>query len=361
VALAVMSIGMLGVAGMQSVLRVNADNAKQRTEAVRITQLQMEDWRSFTQLSGATASYEMVGKVTPPGVSATVQPALTPSGRLAFKSVAVEAKWLDRAGAKQTFVLASGIAGMPPALASALSMPALGDPVRTPAGRHRAIPPGAVVEAGGETSRFSPPGMNGVYWRFSHDTGLVIESCQVSNPGVCTPGGALISGYIRYAYGSSQPTAIDAQRPASPAIPTTLSLSAGGSSCAVEAHPAAEPPVGRRYLAYYCLVPLTGANPTWTGKVVLSLPNGTGLPPKPIAATRSDADSNAFKVCRYTPEATHSPPGGNDDHPLQYTALARSVSNKNFLVIAAGSGTPPVSHECPIGPPALNTFWHQPE
>jgi hypothetical protein len=263
-------------------------------------------------------------------------------------------QWPDRTGATQSFVLASGIAGMPPALPAALGRPALGDPVRTPAGRDRAIPVDAVVEVGGDTSRFDPPGST-LFWRFSHDTGLVIATCEIVNPTVCTPLNALvISGYVRYAYGAAPPTSADAGQPQDPAIATGVGLSTGGS-CVVEALPGTLPPVPRRYLAYYCLVPLTVADPTWSGKVVLSLPGQT------IVGARVDADPSAFKICRYTPEASHTPAGGNADHPLQYVALGRSLANKNFLVIAAGSGSPPTSHDCPSGLPPVNTYWHQPE
>ena len=43
VALAVMAFGLLGVVGMQSTLRVNADVSRQRAEAVRMAQEKMED------------------------------------------------------------------------------------------------------------------------------------------------------------------------------------------------------------------------------------------------------------------------------------------------------------------------------
>jgi type II secretory pathway pseudopilin PulG len=374
VALAVMAIGMLGVAGMQSVLRSNADNAKQRTEAVRIAQQQIEGWRAFEQLQlppvAGPDSYDDIAadvfNETPFGantvyqVNLTAQPVLAAPARPPFKSVAVELSWPDRTGTTQSFVLAGGIAGMPPALPAALGTPGLGDPVRVPAGRDRGIPVDAVVEVGGDTSRFDPPG-SADFWRFSHDTGLVIATCEIANPANCTPLNALvISGYIRYAYGATPPTSADAAQPQDAAIATAASLSTGGS-CAVQVPPGTVPPVPRRYLAYYCLVPLTAVAPTWTGKVVLSLPDLPGLPPKPIATTRGEADPLAFKICRYTPEASHTPTGGNVDHPLQYTALGRSVANKNFLVIAAGSGSLPTSHDCPSGLPPVNTYWHQPE
>ena len=51
-ALLVMALGMLGMVGVQSSLRHSSDVAKQRSEAVRIAQLEVERWRAFTALAG---------------------------------------------------------------------------------------------------------------------------------------------------------------------------------------------------------------------------------------------------------------------------------------------------------------------
>ena len=50
VALAVMSIGMLALVGVQSTMRLNSDLAKQRTEATRIASEEIERMRSFISL-----------------------------------------------------------------------------------------------------------------------------------------------------------------------------------------------------------------------------------------------------------------------------------------------------------------------
>jgi hypothetical protein len=51
-ALAVMALGMMGLVGVQSTLRNTSDVAKQRSEAVRIAQVEIERWRAFTALAG---------------------------------------------------------------------------------------------------------------------------------------------------------------------------------------------------------------------------------------------------------------------------------------------------------------------
>ncbi|MBK9136249.1 MAG: prepilin-type N-terminal cleavage/methylation domain-containing protein [Betaproteobacteria bacterium] len=54
VAMAIMAFGMLGVVGMQATLRANADAAKQRSEATRLAEEKIEQWRSFSVLPTTT-------------------------------------------------------------------------------------------------------------------------------------------------------------------------------------------------------------------------------------------------------------------------------------------------------------------
>ena len=50
VAMAVMAFGMMAIVGLQSTLRLNSDVAKQRSEAVRIAEEAIEDWRAFSAM-----------------------------------------------------------------------------------------------------------------------------------------------------------------------------------------------------------------------------------------------------------------------------------------------------------------------
>lgn len=59
VAMAVMAFGMLALVGVQSTLRVNADLAKQRAEATRLAEAQLEAARSFVAVgTGALGDTE---------------------------------------------------------------------------------------------------------------------------------------------------------------------------------------------------------------------------------------------------------------------------------------------------------------
>ncbi|MBX3636661.1 MAG: prepilin-type N-terminal cleavage/methylation domain-containing protein, partial [Rubrivivax sp.] len=186
VALAVMAIGMLGLVGMQSTLRANSDAAKQRSEAVRLAQEAIEEWRAFavlTPTAGVTAYADIVaGTTTDPtiaGSNATYTRTRTvttmPAPR-AGKSLRVDVTWEDRAGEAQSVQLTTVIAGVAPELAASLSVPARGEATGgSPGGRHRAIPPGAIALGGQLAGRSGliPPGATGVAWVFDNVSALI--------------------------------------------------------------------------------------------------------------------------------------------------------------------------------------------
>ena len=57
VALAIMGFGMLAVVGVQATLRLNADIAKQRSEATRLAQEAMEDQRAFRPIDATAGQF----------------------------------------------------------------------------------------------------------------------------------------------------------------------------------------------------------------------------------------------------------------------------------------------------------------
>ena len=48
--MAVMAFGMMAIVGLQTTLRQNSDIAKQRSEAVRIAEEAIEQWRAFSAI-----------------------------------------------------------------------------------------------------------------------------------------------------------------------------------------------------------------------------------------------------------------------------------------------------------------------
>jgi Tfp pilus assembly protein PilV len=362
VALAVMAFGTLAVLGVQTTLRLNADIAKQRYEAVRIAQEAIEVARAFPDLD----TYEAFGSTEPETVTSdtantsylltrTVTDAEADPSSPRRKTFVVDVSWVDRSGQGQAVRLSTALHGTPPALAGSLSVPGDAAYTRNPRGRHSAVPPGA-FDMGDGTSRFEVPSSGGVSWTFDNLSGYITNTCLSD---ACTPINArLLSGFVRFATVDwAPPDASDAEFP--PGFVRLVDVVVDQTK-----------PVGRvgrlpcyeklesAYVAYYCAVPIDTA-PSWSGRsrVLVS----------PLATSVTDNDASRFRVCRYTPYRGRHPvvPGEmtNEEHPLDYVNVTRSLMNQNFLVIRAGNGFG-AAFVCPPDDPATfidtNTWHHQP-
>jgi Tfp pilus assembly protein PilV len=364
----VMAFGMLGVVGMQSTLRSNSDVAKQRAEAVRIAQAAVEDWRAFDTLSGGASNFAGIANVAATTVAgdngtftrtATVQPAVLAASAPRLKTFSVQVAWADRNGQNQAINIVSSIAGIAPELAGSLGLPADRSPTQRPRGHHPGIPPGAVDQGNG-TSVFTPPGQGSgtVSWVFNNLSGLITSTCNPF-PGSCTPTDALpLSGFIRYSTGTvAAPTGANAENPVSTALPFGVEVQLTAPS--IMTVTCYTDPSNFLYVAYFCALPISTAPPRqWSGMSVLTPFSGTI-----ISSSLVDPTASNFKVCRYTPSQTHTPTGGNINHPLNYVSVTTPLFNQNFLVIAAGDGS--LAFGCPADDTSTpqingNTFRHQP-
>lgn len=376
VALAVMAFGLLGVVGMQATLRFNADISKQRSEAVRMAQEQIEDLRSFAALTGTAGwDYDEIVPIpralvpTAAGFANTefyrtttvVDPA---AGDPQFKAVLVTVDWLDRqtatGGTAQSVTFTTAIAQVAPELGASLGLPGDRAAPQRPRGRHPTIPPGA-VDLGDGRSSFTPPGAPaGTTWNFVNATGQITQICT---PTCVDLKAWLLSGYIAFATGAS-PTPAEAETPADP-NPTTHAITVDVVATTTPAPPTS--PVcfsaaATLTVSYFCLVPTNTAPATWDGRSLVNIVE-LATSTSSISTSLSDTSATRFKVCRYTPEATHTPTGGNAAHPLDYDDVGTSLVNQNFLVISAGDGT--VAFNCPVDDTSTplingNTFIHQP-
>jgi Tfp pilus assembly protein PilV len=375
VALAVMGVGMLGLVGLQSALRGNADLAKQRSEAMRLAQEQIERWRSFEAIAATPAPVidfdEMsCGSAAAPVAGFTVTNASYTLAQdivcaatafdPALKQLRVDASWADRAGSAQSVRLATIVARSDPELGGSLSLPGSAIGMLPPAGRHPAIPRAAHDEGDG-TSTFTPPGPPGstVRWVFDNVTGFITQMCDPS-PTACTPGTwLLLSGYLRFAL-VDPPTPHASEFPPSPplagvtvqvdqTLPTT-----GTVACAVQEVLASPEPAS---IAYFCPMPVTDSVRSWSGR------SDVDPATLALATTASDPDPGRYRVCRYTPAAADPETPPNIDHPPVYDTVTGPLANQNFLVIKAGDATTP--YACPgddTTTPYLdgNTRPHQP-
>jgi Tfp pilus assembly protein PilV len=398
VAMAVMAFGMMAIVGLQTTLRQNSDIAKQRSEAVRFAEEAIEQWRAYSTLGAYDAI--TIGEDTDPpvsGMNATYTLKRTVAPGQGWKSIAVQVSWVDRAGQIQSVTLNSIIAAADPALSGILTMaPGSGLPVMPPLGRNPGIPAGATPMGGGRSIFMPSPG-SGALWVFDDLTGVIVGVCNTVLTGQdqateadtqnCVAGttgfGLPLSGYVRFATGSMQPTHVDAEFPPSTALNLNVVLTLTSTG-----HPSPDhvcytnaptsTPTTRRSVRYYCAI-LFNANavPVWSGISTLTplafLSPSTDVPWQ-LADDAADARASRYRVCRYTPATSDAELIPNQWHPRTYTNVTptEQLTNQNFLVIRAGTdpgdGTG-TAFTCPTDVPAdpaagdfvnSNTLPHQP-
>lgn len=376
VALAVMAFGMLGVVGMQTTLRGNADLSRQRAEAVRLAQEQLETLRNYSVIRASDVApgqlaFEAIASAPAAPVAASninvtfERETIVSSPGPLLRQVQVLVTWTDRRAQDQTVELNSLIAGVPPEVSALHAMRTDRSPLRQPYGRHAAIPPGAVVNTDG-TSTFTPPGSPAARWVFNNNTGLITQIC--STPTTCVSTNRwLLSGIVAFATGAA-PSASEAEVPSDPVVALSISVTMAepttpaSVSCPIET-------VGLTRLAYYCAVPTTplvvSGQRVWSGQVAFG-----GLTK---ASSVTDATASRYRICRYTPDerqiaalasipASESLAFYNSRHPYTFWRVNGPQQNKNFLVISAGDGTG--AFECPDENPLTliesNTWPHDP-
>jgi hypothetical protein len=380
IALAVMAFGMLAIVGMQGTLRQNSDVSRQRAEAVRIAQQQIERARSYAALDapnnastfsalssrGAAAVADVTGRNTtftlstavPEGAGLPLLAANLPS----LKGLSVKVTWNDRNNAPQEINLATAIHGVAPELAGTLSVPPNGSPTSSANGRHRSIPWNAVPLGDGKSASLPPQAAGGtVVWKFDNTTG-VFQVCAVANlalslaatgniVGCSAEQYEQLSGFVNFASNAStQATAADAVRPRGTAFPVAVQFvqtaPATGASpgCFTES-----PVIGRPFVAYFCAIPV-GVNrqvPPWSG---YSIVTGALLPTTAVVGD--------FSTCRYTSTRPDSPAPPNVNHPRSYLDVAGSLEGQNFLIVRVVSNT---DADCPDGLPNGSTTYPQPQ
>lgn len=132
VAFLVMTLGLLAVIRLQPELRQHAELARQRSEATRLAQQDIEALRGFVQLrvAGTSPAYDAIASA-----SYAVEADVLGSPRYAVdrrvdtgavanaRAVEVTVRWVDRAGQTQQVALATLIAASDPALAAARLLP----------------------------------------------------------------------------------------------------------------------------------------------------------------------------------------------------------------------------------------------
>ena len=368
IALLVLSLGMLAVSRLQTHLRLGSDTARQRAEAVRIGQEDIEALRAFPALaaSGAARSYAGITSVTFNADTSTdhasptrytVSRQIEAAGALAAKTAAVTVSWSDRAGDAQKVVLNSVIAAHDPAYAGALGIAPVGVHARGAAARSSHVPLNA-RDLGNGSSVFKPLAAGTIAYVFDNTSGRVSARCSGIDPltatrelGLaqltnCTSISAqMLSGSVRFSQASPPDAARGDDVP--PAFNIALALTGGSYATAPEC--STEPvqtAAGDRYSAYHCLV-LPLPNGRWSGRSTIV----------PVGWSIGNAASER-KVCRYSADLDGSGAvDRNEEHPAAYSNVDHTLANQNFLVIKGSEACPAASSAAFVD---LTTALHQP-
>jgi Tfp pilus assembly protein PilV len=385
VALLVLALGMLSVGRVQTQMRLNADLARQRSEAVRLAQEDLERLRAFSVLAltaGARSFAEIADAATTVDaasgytsntryqVKRTVTPAPAPNA----KNASVTVGWVDRAGAAHQVVLNSVISGSNPAHSGALNL-VIGSPHLQ--GFHARAPavPLVAKDLGNGTSVFKPVSQGSVAIVLSNLSGAVIGRCEGVDPttptaaltfadlGSCDAvNGHLISGYVRFS--ATSPPDPGAANALPLAVAVALSPSSGNyarppacnseamkvvrysrsGQLSIESVPidasatswglSAWTETGDRFVAYHCTVFPAAGTTVWSGQATL-VPTGWII----------GAGPDDWRVCRYAADLDGSGAiDANIEHPARYGNVDSALPNQNYLVIKS-------SESCPAGKP----------
>lgn len=363
VALLIMSSGMLALIGMQGNLRRSADLARQRGEATRLAQQEIERLRAYSVLvrpANAASGVSGYSDILTPAINTDAgeqnsnasfrltrsvgdwpQLESLPQPQAQLKALRVRVDWTDRAGSDQFVVLDSLISRADPALGGSLGIVPTAAPSRLRAGRNAQIPVGAKnLDGDNYISVFKPLNHGTLAWVFNNLTGVISGRCTVpagstttaltaADIAHCTNNtvGYLLSGFVRF----SDATPPDALRPRSTALSLDMVLAhlspepqqPPGFECYDDA-PATSSAM--LFVSYYCAIyPNSAAQRIWSGRLNVA---GMGL------------GGSGWKVCRYSADHDGNGQISNAEHPLDYVAVSGPLSKQNFLVIRATANCP---------------------
>lgn len=405
----VLAVGVLAMAQLHHHLQAHADLARQRSEAVRIAQEDIESTRAYVSLDSAgalsgSAAYQHIESVTSSVERLNGQPLRTvfhltrqidDGSALRLKGTNVGVAWTASDGSAQRAEVSSAIAGQNPALAGALTLEP--STLTAPGGIARSTRiPVAAKNLGDGRSALNPAIGDTLAIVFDNASGQVTQRCTDVPAGVSTAQlttehltrcsearGLLLSGTVRFS-NAVPPDPLAANDPPldlALSISLTSGVAAASPWCSIEAQKTvlyraaegvrrvavplnAEPAsvgvsgwteLGERFIAYHCLVPSAGDPGRWSGSSTL-VPFGWT-----IGTTASDR-----QVCRYARDRDGSGAiDRNDEHPTVYSGVDQALVQQNFLVIRGDQSCPDgTAARIEAGEPAIAmqvaTVQHQP-
>lgn len=317
VAILVVGFAMLGAARWQQQLRALAETSRERSEAVRLADAEIERARAFARIGsrGLGDSFADIDSetATHPGTASnanfTIERAVaTPDD--GERELAVRVAWADRGGATQHVELATVIAGHDPLLSAAWKQAGATAPARGAFARHAAIPLSA-RDLGDGRSAF-PPSPGAAPWVFDHLTGALQTSCVASTLSCTGPRYLLLRGTVRFDASAAPNPAAANDAP----LPFTVTLA---DTTSPEPPVCATEPVetGERFVRFHCAV-LPDGRGEWSGRVML-VPTGWSLGP----------GASDRRVCRYAAVAAE-----------RATGIREALTHQDFLVVRGDVACP---------------------
>jgi hypothetical protein len=362
IAFLVLSLGALAMSRLQNHLRFNADVARQRSEAVRLAQEDLEASRTFASLTDIESGHSYSDILDS---STDVAPGADRAGNTnfhvdrsivdakGFRTASVAVDWSDRNGHGQHVILHSVIAATPPALSGSLTLVAAAASIKPVLGRSPLIPLTA-KDLGNGSSAFKPSEALTLAFVFDNASGRITSRCdhiaadlRTADLGSarlidCTPmNGMLLSGVVRVSLAMPP----EAAHPAEMSLPLAVGIAFTGP-VKPEA-PVCITDQSERAVAYHCVI--APASGHWSGRSAL-VPRGWTL-----GLTAADK-----KVCRYSADNDGSGAiDSNAEHPDDYKDVDRSLMQQNFLIIR-GDQPCPVAAKGEAVFADISTVQHQP-
>jgi type IV pilus modification protein PilV len=361
IAMVVMALGLLAVAGLQITLGRNSELTRQRAEATRLAQEKMEELRSYQVLATTTGktAYADIASSAASSVSSFTSAASgataaalstntaytrgwTVSDLGSGKWITLTVSWTDRIGDTHSVVLNSAISKTSASDVGGLVTGMSSTKFKLPKDRSLAIPFPA-KDLGNGYSAYKPGSSWTQAFVFDNTSGLAklcASSSGVVTDGLsasitaasCTSEGVVLSGNVR------TPSAV----PDKPLDPTayitnirflnftdyyntnTSSVDANSGSnapvCLFAARTDTESPHPdlneSQVNSYYCLIIRASGSNTWSGRANL------------IGATMPNNSS----ICRLTADYNSDGTRANDEHPLSYSGVSSTLQNQNFVI-----------------------------
>ena len=360
IAFALLGLGVAALMRLQGVLRSSTEHTRQRGEALRLAERDLEQLRAFTRLtpggggtgpawSGITAQATTeVGDAGSPTLYRHER-AVDGSTAPALKAVSSRLRWTDRRGQPQQVALATLIAGIDPSLVGALMLRRDDGRPGGAFGRHPRIPLSA-RDLGDGRIAYKPRSSGTLTWLFDARSAQVTARCR-SAAGLASAdlgttslfdcqalSGLLLSGVLRFATQGDTLGAADAENPLGSALDLDLRLTLTSSGhpepaweCEDDAPEGLPPATTLQTVVHYaCVVQPAGSPPRWSGR----------LDVEPIGWELAETGATGYRVCRYS--ADHDGNGRIDarEHPRRYSAVNEALGDQNFLVIRAAAACP---------------------